>query len=410
MFPRRLAYIISLRKVCDLLLIKKKIRSGFFRRLLGKILRELSGVFDSFSFYFSILPRKIRMKEIACFALIGENADVVSARLPTPQFVEIGEKSKISKLLLARGKYCLVESDVRADLVSSPTHIILTCTKKYEGKEIQRKFITFSVDFEAGVGLSHADKEDWETYRRYWDSGSSVERLAEVFKRHEIPVTWAVCGHLFLENCSGDHGFQEKDWFGDWLKFDPKSDHITNPSWYYPNLIRQLSAEPLYDIGYHSFGHFKYNRCSKETVLREIQIVKNIRMDWQIDMNTMVFPYNRCGHLDILSKEGGFEFFRGNIGRNYPAYGAIDFGDYVFFNTTQMVTPENIEICQKQLELLPNKNFNYYTHCYQWQNKNEIECLDRWLGHVINVCRNGAVEIIIMSQVGKSERISEKTI
>lgn len=350
------------------------------KRVIHKIIREASPFIDSYSLYFNSPPSQKRVKRLSEFAKVAEGVEIIGKiSAPTPGYLEIGENVAIEILRVAPEKFVMVESDVKTKDITCHQHTIITKSKIYRGKEIPEKVITISVDIEGGIALSHATKESWNYLRKFWDSGKAVEKLASLFKKYEIPVTWAICGHLFLNKCAGNHGFLEKDWFGDWFKHDPATNYKKNSSWYMPEIIQALSKESLFEIGYHSFGHFFYQKCSKDTIKKDILMAKKIQEEYDIKFESFVFPFNQCGYFDLLINEGGFYNFRGNIGRQYRAYGIFDFKDFRFFNTTEMFAPDTMDRCNSQLEHLYGTVANYYTHCYQWIEKDGWKDLEGWL-------------------------------
>jgi peptidoglycan/xylan/chitin deacetylase (PgdA/CDA1 family) len=358
-------------------------------RVLHKLVRESTKLIDSHSLYFNFIPFGNPLQRLAEFTKVGHNSRVnKKITAPTPRFVEIGNNVSIESLLTKPETYVLIENGSKLCDVYCDCPSIITAEGQYRGKYINSNDVTLSVDFEAGVALSHSDKERWHELRGFWDSRSAVERLAELFVKHEIPATWAICGHLFLEECDGEHGFHEADWLGEWFKYDPATNSKQDSSWYMPETIKQLAKIPFFEIGYHSFAHFRYQTCSDETVRRDMSLAQQIRKTWGIKLESFVFPYNECAHLDILVNEGGFKTYRGNIGTVYPSHGILDFGTFRFVNTTQMFSPENMDLCFSQLIDLPQKSSNYYTHCYQWIALDGWEKLEIWLAQLkdLNAC------------------------
>lgn len=350
------------------------------QRIINKFLREASRFIDSYSLYFNLGLSKQRAKKLASFAKIGNSVKIARKIIAsTPSYLELCDNVQIEELYVSPKKFVLIEKDVNAKAIQCKRHAIVTKNKIYEGDEIPENIVTISVDVEGGVALSHRRIDEWDYLGNFWDSKKSVENLAKLFKKYEIPVTWAICGHLFLKECDGQHGIIEKDWFGDWFKYDPASNYKNSSAWYMPDAIQNLAQEPLFEIAYHSFGHYRYQECSQNTVMHDIVMAKKIREEWALKLESFVFPYNQIGHLDFLVNEGNFRNFRGNIGLAYPAYGIFDFKTIRFFNTTQMFSPNLMAICFSQLELLRQKTFNYYTHCYQWIETEGWKGLEEWL-------------------------------
>src|SRR5204863_2212757 len=102
----------------------------------------------------------------------------------------------------------------------------------------------------------------------------NFERLLALFDRHEIAVSWAVVGHLFLERCARANGaahpevgrlpyFTNEFWRyqeGDWFDADPGSDYRRDPAWYAPDLIEAiLKARMKHEIACHSFSHIAFS-------------------------------------------------------------------------------------------------------------------------------------------------------
>lgn len=320
------------------------------------------------------------MRRLAEYATLGEGAQIGERIIaPTPFFLEIGSQVSLKRLAIAPQKFVFIERGVLRDAMACPKHSIITPTMIHEGEAVSERRVTLSVDVEGGVALSHVDRDEWESYRKRWDTEPAVRRLADLFEKYEIPVTWAICGHLFLDGCDGRHEFSEQDWFGDWFKFDPASHSGENSSWYMPATIKALAGSPRFEIAYHSFGHFRYQRCSEQTLRADIAFAKKLRKEWGLPLESLVFPYNQLGYIDLLLDKGGFRNFRGNIGRLYPAYDVLDFRRFRFYNTTEMFSPERMPLCLSQLDLLSRNTFNYYTHCHQWMEEAGWTGLEEWL-------------------------------
>ena len=350
------------------------------KRIRNKILRETSRFMDSYSFFFNLpLPQK-RLERLSEFAKISGDVKIAGKIIiPTPQYLEVCNNVSIKWLNITPKKFVLIEKDSTVKNLACPHHTIITKSKIYRGKEIPAKVVTISIDFEGGVALSNAAFREWDHLKKFWDSSKAVEELAQLFKQYEIPVTWAICGHLFLKECDGHHGILEKDWYGDWFQHDPATNYKKNSAWYMPETIQRLAEEPLFEIGYHSFGHYLYQNCSEDTVNKDVLMAEKIRAEWRLRLDTFVFPYNQLGYLDLLANKGGFSNFRGNIGFVYPAYDILDFGEFRFFNTTQMFSPKMMKICHSQLESIQCETFNYYTHCHQWIGREGWNDLEDWL-------------------------------
>lgn len=168
--------------------------------------------------------------------------------------------------------------------------------------------ITISIDAELGWGfhdLDHPPMDRIETARNGW------LRLRDLFEEYSIPATWAVVGHLLLDDCDGYHRDHPAgpDWFGreagDWrdrpdLRFGD-------------GLVEDLQAASVdHDIGCHTFSHVPLGRpeTSEEIVHGELQRCLDVADQYGLSMKSFVFPRNRMGHRELLG-EYGIETYRG---------------------------------------------------------------------------------------------------
>ena len=104
--------------------------------------------------------------------------------------------------------------------------------------------------------------------RRYPDPRAVVDRLLAVLDEHEVPATWAVVGHLFLDSCvRGLDGRAHPElprpsyrWYPrDWFERDPCTDARRSPLWYGPDIVDAvLGRKTLHEVACHSFSHIPY--------------------------------------------------------------------------------------------------------------------------------------------------------
>lgn len=352
-------------------------------------------------FLFNLLPRRIRDSRLSNLHRIRSGKGIRGLFMaPTPRFLEFSKGISLKHLIAFPNKYIFLDHGFSSPTVFCRNSSILTGKSRYLGRDRPEKIVTFSVDVEGGVALSHAPKEKWDYFRRLWNVRESLGRLILLFEKYKLPVTWAFCGHLFLEKCDGNHGYHEEDWFGDWFSHDPGDGTQKDSGWFLPDVIRALSRNPLFEIAYHSFGHFKYTDCTEETVLKDLTFARNLRAEWGIDLDTFVFPYNRCGYFDFLTGEGGFKRFRGTIGSFYPPFGILDFSDFQFFHTTRVVSPKTLDLCSAHLAKPGKKSINFYAHDFQWLDLDACGELEKWLRQLQDLREAGKVEIKRMNEIG----------
>lgn len=109
----------------------------------------------------------------------------------------------------------------------------------------------FSVEVELGWGyhdLQRPNKYAALSENREAET-EALERLLALCDRFEIPITFDVVGHLFLDDCPGTHGGEYPT---DWFSADPETD----PLFYAPDLTEMIeAAEVDHEICTHTFSH-----------------------------------------------------------------------------------------------------------------------------------------------------------
>jgi peptidoglycan/xylan/chitin deacetylase (PgdA/CDA1 family) len=151
----------------------------------------------------------------------------------------------------------------------------------------------------------------WGTFHRGWhrryashllQGRQTVGRILDLFERHEVPATWAVVGHLFLEACAREHGVE-----------DPCTDVRRDPLWYGPDLVERITrCRVPQEIGSHSFSHVSFGdpACHPALARAELAACTRLAQAQGFGLRAFVFPQDRAGHLELL-REAGFSVFRG---------------------------------------------------------------------------------------------------
>ena len=188
---------------------------------------------------------------------------------------------------------------------------------------------TISLDFELLWGSFDSGKH--RKFAAHFERGGAggafdatraiVDRLLELFQRYDVSVTWATLGHLFLDSCEARDGVKHPDmprprhsWFaGDWYAYDPCKDFRAEPLWYGRDMVEKiLAAEPRHDVGSHSFSHviFSDPGCTPEVAEAEVGKCVELAREFNLKMESFVYPRNELGHLDVLRRHG-FSVTRG---------------------------------------------------------------------------------------------------
>lgn len=142
----------------------------------------------------------------------------------------------------------------------------------------------------------------------------NIDLLLSLFEKYDIPATWAIVGHLFLDCCERENGIPHHGMprFKDnWYSVDPCSNIHQDPLYYGRDIIEKVISSPVgHEIGYHSFSHVPFSECSREVAAAELREGVKLAKTLGITFKSFVFPYNAVGHIDVL-RESGFEIFRG---------------------------------------------------------------------------------------------------
>ena len=179
------------------------------------------------------------------------------------------------------------------------------------GGQLDRAAFVISIDTEMAWGLVHRPNLDY----RYDREREHLSRLTALFDRFDVPATWAVVGHLMLDECAPVDGVKhpeihrpDYDWFeGDWFDADPCSDRDAAPTWYGPDVVELIrSAEVDHEIATHGFSHIVAGDpgCSRLTFDSEMRAALAVAAEREIEITSIVHPRNRIGHLDVLVEHG----------------------------------------------------------------------------------------------------------
>ena len=183
------------------------------------------------------------------------------------------------------------------------------------GKFDQPIFI-ISLDTELIWGIIHTDADASSLINDEKHCRGAIDTLLNLFEKHNIPATWAIVGHLFLDHCEKDGGIPHKDmprFKEDWYSCDPCTDIRRDPLYYGKDIVEKIISSPVrHEIGYHSFSHVIFSECSREVADAEIKMGSKLAKEFDITLKSFVFPQDKIGHLGVL-KENGFRIYRGEI-------------------------------------------------------------------------------------------------
>lgn len=200
--------------------------------------------------------------------------------------------------------------------------------------QLERAAFVVSIDVEMAWGLVHRKEQVY----RYDDERRHLGRLLRLFDQYRILATWAVVGHLMLDQCAPvggvkhpeivrpDYSWHEGDWFDD----DPCSAADQAPTWYAPDVVKMIqSAQTPQEIASHGFSHIVAGDpgCSRQAFDSELRAAVSVAAERGITLRSLIHPRNRTGHVDLLD-EHGIAAYRGRTvaggGRLSPWQKAVD--------------------------------------------------------------------------------------
>lgn len=108
----------------------------------------------------------------------------------------------------------------------------------------------------------------------------AIDKLIELFKKYNIPTTWATVGKIFTKGNSNYSGL---------------------------DIIKKIKNTPNQEIGSHSFTHPEFTSLSKSEAFTEFD---------KFRQKSFVFPRNKTRYLSEL-KKAGFKSYRGADSNQY---------------------------------------------------------------------------------------------
>jgi hypothetical protein len=140
-------------------------------------------------------------------------------------------------------------------------------------------------------------------------------------KKYDISATWAIVGHLFLDECKIENNVKHSNiprsqysWYEmDWFAADPCTNLEKDPIWYGKDIVDKIINCSVYqEIACHSFSHILFGdkHSKRETVQADLRQCIDAAKLKEIEMESFVFPRNSIGYIDELANHG-FKCFRG---------------------------------------------------------------------------------------------------
>ncbi len=167
--------------------------------------------------------------------------------------------------------------------------------------------LVVSLDAELGWGFHHERPLPGERIRA---GRAAWIELLDLFDEYAVPATWAVVGHLLLDDCDGGHA-------GHPAGPDPCTDGSggvgRKAAWFDDGLVdRVLDAAVGHELASHGFTHvhFAHERMDRSMAETEVGAAAEAFADRGHAPRSFVFPVNEVGYRDVLA-DHGFACYRG---------------------------------------------------------------------------------------------------
>ncbi|MEM7782798.1 MAG: hypothetical protein AAF623_05550 [Planctomycetota bacterium] len=137
------------------------------------------------------------------------------------------------------------------------------------------------------------------------------QKLIDLFAEYEIPATFAFVGMFVLnekerqyfEPKLGALPYRGQDWLTNFKKAraEEKLD-----GWFFAEALDMVNSTKVHEIGTHGFTHIPFDGpdTPKSLYEQELSLVSELGKMKQVSFNTIVFPRNRLGHLDLMDQFG----------------------------------------------------------------------------------------------------------
>lgn len=182
---------------------------------------------------------------------------------------------------------------------------------------MERGAFTLSLDFELIWGTQDLFGPAGFREACLFERQRIIDDLLSLLDEFEIPATWCIVGHLFLDSCDGKHKDLKRpthSWLrGDWFEHDRGGREDDQSVFLGKSLVEKiLACSTKQEVGFHSFSHVIWGDpgCSREVAESEMKACLEASAWTESPAVSFVFPRNRTGYLDVLVANG-IRVFRG---------------------------------------------------------------------------------------------------
>ncbi len=179
--------------------------------------------------------------------------------------------------------------------------------------QLERGVFTLSIDFEliwgtlAGRGV--------EKYRKQCELERQViiDRLLALLVEFNLPASWLIVGHLFLDSCGVNHAVPNANVTVPCPSSSSSGNEEADSIFCGRSLVEKIQAcDVPQEIGCHTFSHPIFTEENITRARAEEELAECVRLanERGIKMQSFVYPQNKAGYVDLLAKYG-FTCYRG---------------------------------------------------------------------------------------------------
>lgn len=151
--------------------------------------------------------------------------------------------------------------------------------------------------------------------QRFVEARDAWHRLLGMMDRYDTPATWSVVGHLFLDDCDGQHAGHPTP--SGWFPCKPIAGTDGPTVWHGDGLLEAIrDAEQDHEIGCHTFSHVPFDESwvTRRIVDAELRASVESADQWGLpatELRSFTFPRNEVGFREVLA-DRGFTCYRGS--------------------------------------------------------------------------------------------------
>lgn len=166
--------------------------------------------------------------------------------------------------------------------------------------------VVISLDAELGWGFHDEGSPPMDRIERArwgWNA------LLDLFDQYDVPATWAVVGHLMLNDCDGYHDGHPLD--AEWFERERGAWRDHPEFLFAPDLVERIvDAKADHELASHSFSHVEFGKTTREVARAELELSLAAAEPYGVSLRTFIHPRRDIGHQDVIA-ECGFDCYRG---------------------------------------------------------------------------------------------------